>query len=467
MRDYLRLAPFLVFGLGWIWTTQYDPFFWDTIQLGSKHAHFFYENHLHFAPLPVNIDSGHPPFLGYYLAICWSVFGKTLPVSHWAMAPFLLGTIVLLYRLGRHLGGSTWAFWLIPLVWIDPVMAGQSTLVGPDLILACWFLLTLTGIFEKRGTLVMVGIAGLCTVSMRGMMTAGALFVFELITTFRRTDSISGSAKQLWWKYLPGGLLGGGFLLWHYLETGWMGYHTGSSWAAAFAPVNAKGFIRNILVVGFRWLDFGRVAEWLLLLRLAWYYFKKKNEGPSMEWLLLGAILVVFLTPTALLYNNLSATRYFIPIFLWLHLFFFQWMMSRTSQLPILKSLVITLLIGFFALNNCLAGPWSMDWDCTLAHQPYHEARKEALTWLNNQDINFSTVGTAFPNLNTSENIDLNGDSREFAEIDFKKNDYILVSNVFNDFKPLDYRLLYQYQFSPVEKFDSGPVRMVLYQRKK
>ena len=49
--------------------------------------------------------------------------------------------------------------------------------------------------------------------------------------------------------------------MFHYLETGWMGYHENSPWAPAFEKVDFQGAIKNILILGWRLLDFGRVKK--------------------------------------------------------------------------------------------------------------------------------------------------------------------------------------------------------------
>jgi hypothetical protein len=159
------------------------------VQLGSKHAHHFYENGLRWSPLPAAIDSGHPPIFGYYLAVAWTLFGKTLPVSHWAMFPFLSGIALLLYRLGGILTAETrdatakthvWALGLVLLVFSDPVMAGQSALIAPDIPLAFFFLLSVRAFLRERPVWAMIGILGLCAISTRGMMTTAGLFIWQI-----------------------------------------------------------------------------------------------------------------------------------------------------------------------------------------------------------------------------------------------------------------------------------------------
>jgi len=46
--------------------TSHYPFFWDTVQLASKHASWFYQNRFRDLLLPVDFDSGHFPVLGLY-----------------------------------------------------------------------------------------------------------------------------------------------------------------------------------------------------------------------------------------------------------------------------------------------------------------------------------------------------------------------------------------------------------------
>jgi hypothetical protein len=465
---------------------QQDPFFWDTVQLGSKHAHFFYENGLRWLPLPEQIDSGHPPVFGFYLAHIWSFFGKTLPASHWAMLPFLLLNIWLLYRLGLRLGGERWAFWLVPLVLLDPVMASQSTLVSPDVVLVCGFLFAVEGILGKNKTFATVGILMLCMISVRGMMTAGAIFTWQFFLSFWknlpalrslvvRTDANSVSKNWDWAKewmrnaipFLPGFAFAAWFLWWHKEATGWVGLHPNSPWMPTFVP--AKGFelIRNLAVIGWRWLDFGRVFEWLILSWLVWKNWPLKKMNPAaLDLLLLLVCLAVFLSPSALLFKNVSAHRYSLPGFLALHFLVFQMFAHWKSEIGN-KKLVLPFLMLALALGNLWIYPRgvAMGWDATLAHHSYHVLRAEAVAFLEKEKIDFQTVGSYFPNLNTGENTALNGDERRFVEVDFSRNAYVLASNVFNDISDADDAILRR-DWNLLRKWQHAGVWVEIYQRK-
>jgi hypothetical protein len=466
-------------------SARHDPFFWDTVQLASKHAHHFYENGLRWLPLPEEIDSGHPPVFGYYLACVWSFFGKNLPASHWAMLPFLLLNVSLLYRLGLRLGGEKWAFWLISLALLDPVMAGQSVLVSPDVMLVCGFLFAVEGLLGRNNFFATIGILMLCMVSVRGMMTAGALFVWQLLLEVNGGKGendrdflvrfFGRSIKNLW-PFLPGFAFAAWFFWWHREATGWVGLHPNSPWMPTFEPAKGWELLRNLSVIGWRWLDFGRVFEWLVLGWLVWKswpFAKKSKETRSL--ILLLVCLAVFLSPSALLFKNVSAHRYFLPGFLALHFLVFQLLaathptaLSRRMSRNSANSLILKILIILFALGNFLVYPRgvAMGWDATLAHLPYHSLRAEAVAFLDKEKIDFQTVGSYFPNLNTGENLFLNGDQRRFAALDFSRNEYVFISNIYNDISETDEEILRR-DWVLLKKWQQAAVWIEIYRRKR
>ena len=457
--------PFICIVAGltaWVAAGQHDPFLWDSVQLGSKHAHFFYENDLKWAPLPAGIDSGHPPVFGYYLAVIWSCFGKSLPVSHWAMLPFLAATAWLALRLGRRLGGAVAAYWLLPVLFLDPVFAGQSTLVAPDVVLACCFLLGVEGLLGQRKIWVALAVLGLCAISTRGMMTAAALFTWQALAS-RRPDIFFQPGRHAWLAFVPGVAFAAWFLSWHYFSTGWIGFHAESPWAPAFAPAHGWQLLRNAAVIGWRWTDLGRIFEWLVL---AYLLFQPRVAIFRSALFLLLVCLVLFLTPSALIYNNLSAHRYFLPLFIGIHLLVYQ-ALTATGLSNRKKIGWFCVLIAGLGTGNCWIYPRgiSMDWDATLAYLPYHRLRANMVEYLDRRQIDFKNVGSDFPNINTGEILLLNNDLRAFSERDFNRNGYILASNVFNDLTPGDFRLLEQ-NWQRIRRLEHAGIWMELYRKR-
>lgn len=426
----------------WVHAVQDDPFFWDTVQLGSKHAHFFYQNQLRWALLPPEIDSGHPPLLGYYLAVLWTLLGPSLWVSHWGMYPFLVAILYFSVKTGQRIAPG-W-YW-IPALWIiaDPVMAGQSALMSPDVLLAAGMLAAINGAASGRRTWLAAGVLLLCAVSMRGMMCALALAVWvwwQLPARERRRGSV---LIRTGWPFLPGGLLGAAFLWWHYQASGWVGHFEGSSWAGAFERVNGQGFVRNIAILGWRWTDMNRFAMWGFLFFWAGQRGLRAFFDQHKKWCMLLLLMALFLSPTALLYQNLSAHRYFLPVFIALHLLLASalahsgWKSGRIGWSA--AALALILWTGHYWIYP---RGISMDWDSTLAHRAYHPLRAEAIAFLDREQIDFNRTGTTFPNLNTGEHLLLNRDMRKMAALDLEKNDWVMASNVFNDINEPEYEVL-------------------------
>jgi hypothetical protein len=313
----------------------------------------------------------------------------------------------------------------------------------------------------------MFGAVGLCLISTRGMMTAASLAFYEIIMAMTSGRFVLKTIGRTLIPYMPGALAGALFLSWHYASTGWVGFHAGSPWAPAFERPGLSGILRNILVLATRWVDFGRVGEWLVLAILLWQARRAKLSKPSCALLTLAVCVVAFISPTAILYNNLSAHRYFLPGYICLHLLIFHLVAQydfNTTQ----RGWLYSLLFIFFAAGNCIVHPrgWSMDWDATLAHLPYHNLRAETITYLDSTGVDYATVGSEFPNLNTGENLMLNGDTRHFVPKDLKTNKLIVASNIFNDFHQDDYRRMVIEQWRPVKTFSYGPVWIEVYARK-
>ncbi|MEM6319930.1 MAG: hypothetical protein AAF960_19820, partial [Bacteroidota bacterium] len=340
MSRWRTLWPFVLAYVVLTWLVADHPFFWDTVQLASKHAHWFYEQSFSTILLPDSIDSGHPPLFGIYLAFCWFLFGKTLLVSHFSMLPFLLGSLSFLYQLGIYFGQKENVTFLLLLGTLDPFVAGQSVLVSPDLVLLFAFLWMLTAILKEQKWAILLASLLLGLISMRGMMLCLALYGWWLTLpyfTCKKQFSVPQFLKDSSNKvvpFLPAGLLALAFLLYHYFEKGWVGYHPDSPWSGSFEQVNILGVLENIGILGWRLLDYGRLFLWMGLLFLLVKRFWKKIEVNQKSkyhllenfWQLPSLILwlCLFLLPSLLLHKGLMNHRYLLPITVSLSLFFYQ-----------------------------------------------------------------------------------------------------------------------------------------------
>lgn len=448
---------------------RHHVFFWDTVQLGSKHAHFYYENHFSQWLLPASIDSGHPPTFGIYLAFVWSLFGKSLAVSHFAMLPFLFGILYFLWQIGKIIAGERNAVLLVLLGIADPTLAAQGVLISPDIVLACFFLMAVCAILKDQKILKTLTLLGLALISMRGMMTVAALFLFEIALQNKNWKPFFAKLGNIALPYFPAGLFGILFLSWHYFQTGWIGYHPDSPWAPSFVRVGVAGFIKNIAVLGWRMLDFGRIALWIILIFVLFkqrsILFSQHQTSISLFFKLFVACSFV-LTPTLLLYQALSAHRYLLPVYLSLSLLAFTLLFKTFQQRKTAIFYTLLIVLGLASGNFWMyPDKIAQGWDASLAHLPYYKVRGEMLTYLSSSSIPLDSIGTAFPEIGPLQFRDLSDRLEGFTEKDFATQQYILYSNVMNDFTDEEVLTLQQH-WTPIKTYTRHGIFMTLYFKK-
>ena len=458
-KDWIQLGLF-----GWLtiiitYLVKDHVFFWDTIQLASKHAFWYYDNDFRYFLLPENIDSGHPPFLGMLLAFSWKVFGQTLPVSHFLMLPFLWMIIYYAYCIGHQFNSKWGGSALLLLLCADPVLASQAILISPDIILLAFFLMGLWGIFAQKKYLLTIAIIGLGLISMRGMLTGFGLFIFQILQN--KPARVSTFLNYLW-PYLPGGLLALTFLLIHYFYTGWIGYHEGSPWAPSFEKVTGMGIFKNIAIIGWRFIDFGRI----FLLASTVYLFIQTKDRLQLPYRLplLFLSLCFVLLPSLIIHQYLSAHRYLLPLFVVANIFFLQCLSLLFNETRFKSSLIYLIVVLGYVTGNLWIYPKNIaqGWDSTLAHLPYYQLRAKMINYIEEAQIPFESIGTVFPESGLLKYKDLVHSQKSFAPKDFENQNYILYSSIMNDFSDEELSAL-NYQWKKVKSFEFRNIEVSLF----
>jgi len=449
------------------------PFFWDTIQLSSKHAHHFFEHNFSQFFLPIEMDSGHFPAFGMYLATLWKIFGKTLAVSHLALLPFLIGIWYFLFKIGDFFLGHKYAWLLVVFTFLDPVFAGQSILVSPDLAVMCFFSMGLYAVLHQKKILLGAAAIGLAAMSMRGMMIVLSLYIFSLLASIIAKESEPKMDFKKWffvlWNkalpFVPSGLLSLAFLIAHYQHTGWIGYHVDSPWASAFEKVDFMGFVKNCAVYVWRILDFGRVFL-LIFGTYAFYHFwyKRNFNDITKKFSLLIALLMatlLCLSPSVLIHKGLLLHRYLLPIMFTLNLTAIYLILN--TDLKFKNGLLGLAFIGLTTGNFWVYPKHiAQGWDATLAHVPFYELRAEMIKFIDEEGLDRKEIGSAFPNISGSRYTDLTEVDKNFVRFDLKENDYILYSNVMNDFSDEELVEL-EKNWATIKEINSGGVCFILY----
>ncbi len=432
-------------------------FFWDTVQLTSKHAHWFFEHDFRYFFLPEAYDSGHPPFWGMYHALLWKLFGKRLIVSHLGIFPFLFGGLYFMYRNAYEwTKDNAWSLAAVLLLVADPVYLTQATLVSPDIALVCFFLMAVYGLHTDRRPMVAIASIGLAWISLRGMMSLAGLALFVLWQYGRR----DGWRRLV--ALLPGAAAGIAFLTAHYLHSRWIGFHADSPWSPSFALVDIKGFFKNIIVWVWRMTDFGRVFLWLLLAAMAIRY---RQVVRHPYWKLAAATGAVLLGPF-LLFKGLNGMRYLLPVFITIDLIFLTAVFRlREAGYPRRLAVWLVALVALVSGHSWRYPPGiSVSWDTTLRHAPYYTLRRKMLRYMDAHHIPLEKTATAFPNTASREIIDLDGRKEAMTTMDDPRAEYYFISNIYNDIK---------HQIPLIERRDSlaasyarGGIYVKLYRRK-
>lgn len=407
--------------------------FWDNILFASKMGNHLYENGIFNWIIPNSFDPGHPPFLAFLLAVAWKLFGHSLWISHLTMLPFIIGAVYQLYRfVNYYVKNKTISYLGLLLILADPTLMTSFVLVNPETIIIFLFFLTINGILYQKNNWKFIGLFFLSIITFRSMMLFAGLFLFNILN-----DSIIQKKKikelinfRMLGFYSLAALPGIIFVTWRLLSKGWLQTHPESPWVSLWKFASIKEFFYNVIFLIWRYLDFGRIFIFLFLIITFWSLRKRILENKSIQQLLLLAICsVLFVIITVLLSTNAFGHRYFIVSYICVILVGFLTLLELKKYK---NTLFVLLLIGLISGNLWIyPEKISQGWDATLAHTPYHQLRKDAIKFLDVEEIDFKQVGTFFPNYNTIDEIDFTGDYRSFADFN-KINKYVFYSNVYN-----------------------------------
>lgn len=407
--------------------------FWDNVLFASKMGNHLFENGLFHWTIPDDFDPGHPPFLAFLLAIIWKILGHSLWSSHVLMYPFICGVIYQLYRFTYYyVRNKRLAYFGVLLLLTDPTLMTSFVLVNPETLIIFFFFLAINGMLYKKNHWKFIGLLFLSFISFRSMMIFAGLFLFDILNqSFIHRKKIKESINyDVLKSYFFASIPGISYVIWRLVTKGWLQTHSESPWASLWQFATIKDFFHNVLVLIWRYADFGRIYIFLFLIFAFWFLIKKLRHNESIKQLLLLAISSVgFVIITVLLSTNSFGHRYFIISYICFTLIAFLILLEFKKYK---RAFFIFLWLGLFSGNLWIyPEKISQGWDATLAHTPYHQLRKEAIKFLDDQEIDFKQVGTFFPNYNTIDEIDFTNDQRSFARFN-EKNNYVFYSNVYN-----------------------------------
>ena len=410
--------------------------FWDSVLFVSEMGNALFEKGLfNWHAIPVRSDPGHPPFLATLVAVGWSLFGKSLFVTHLIMLPFIFGLLwQILSFVSYFVKETKYRVWAYIFVMSDATLLSQLVLVNFEIIQLFFFFVALNAILKDNRIYKVIALAFLGIVSFRGMMLCAGVFFIDLTMhrLYRKNNLFSFFTKQVFVDYLLAATPALMYLLWRLVVKGWIIANPLEVWGDAWHFISVqdfiKNFLRNIIVLGHQLTDFGRLLP--ILFVLITLIIKRK----TIEWKQITPIITITVFSTivivvfSLLINNTMAHRYYIPIYLMTALLAFLLIHEYKNRKILYIGLLSCILLGNFIVYS---DKFAQGWDASLAHVPYWKLRQDAIKYLDHNQISISEVATFFPNCTAIDNVDVNGDMRSFCGFTGEEK-IVFYSNVYN-----------------------------------
>lgn len=460
---YALLGTILIGIVGWN-----TGLFWDNVLFVHKMSIPLIENGIFaWGSFPLQVDSGHPPFIATYMTFVWSIFGRSIHVAHIVLYPFVLLFIWELLQISQALFKSK-KFGLIAttIILADPTVFSSLMYVGIEVFVLSFSALAIRGIIYNDAWRKTIGLMLLGVSSLRGMLLCAGLFLWDLaVKLFVKRYTI----KQLCsWKsilpYIIASIPAVTFVFWRLLYKGWIISNPISPWgnATGFESITdfLINFARNIVVFVQRITDFGRVIIWGIVISLLYINRAKiKSNDKIIKILLFVLFSCSPIVIISLLIKNPMGHSYFLLIYIGL-IFLFVELVKNLKW----HKIVYTLAIGVLLLGNLIVYPphISQGWAASLASLPYWQMRNEVLSYIDTHQIPREKVLFYFPFGTCADDIELNNDTRAYAK-DINSALYFVDSNVCN-FDDATLKNIKQY--TPIFHTEKKGVYITLYKLK-
>ena len=378
-------------------------FFWDSIDCLSHSAQLIYGSGMYYYAIDPLLDNGDPHVVPYYLALVWTLFGKTLTVTHCAFIPFVVGVVVQLVLLGRRLFGDEKGSVLFFVMGCTVVMCNTTLLsellmLSVDVVVLFFGLMTVNAILRKSAWGMTIGFMGLI-VSRRGMIIAATLmlvYAIGYVVENRRRLTVAGVVRMLL-PTLPASMGVIFYLVMRLSLTGWFFTSDDNVWSGSAELVDFGRLVKNAVVYVWYQIDFGRVVVWgVLLYALFKVGIRQVVRGDLGLLITMFVALHVVFMAVVLPMTNSFGQRYFI-----LHIVLLTFiackvvmMLSKRQSAVVAMCVMIMGLLG----GNAVVYPETVkiNWTSTLKHLHFYTLREECFEYLKEQDIELSEVASGF-----------------------------------------------------------------------
>ncbi|MGN0234886.1 MAG: hypothetical protein ACI4BD_01025 [Paludibacteraceae bacterium] len=444
--------------------------FWDNILFANLMSAPLIENGVcAWGSIPLHVDPGHPPLLATYLTLIWSIFGRSLAITHLAMLPFIFvfifGCLHICYAI---FGDVKWSYFAVFLVLADPTIFANLVYIGCENLILCFSMIAILGIVLNNPILKSIGLMLLGISTLRGMLLCAGIFLWDYSRCTIRSKQqslLSFFTLANCVPYVIGAIPALIFLGWRLLNKGWIIGNPLQPWGDAWGYSDLSDFLfnffRNCVVLIHRFIDFGRVLPILFILFFLYTYRKLLQKDKQLLSLVLFCVLPCSLIGIiSLVICNPMGHCYYLLSYMGIEILFVYLL---KQYVPASKHLICYLLcLSALVMGNFIVYPEkiSQGWNSSLASLPFWEVRQQTLNYIEEKEIYPEQILTYFPFGRCADDIDLSGDTRMYAS-NASEAKYIMASNVCNlDDDTID--LLHTY--TPIAHFEKRRVHITLYQ---
>lgn len=405
------------------------PFFWDNIAL-SEVACYYYDTSFDNVIAPAQSDFGAFTLYAFYLPIVWTLFGKTLLVSHMALLPFVIGILWEVKKISLLLIRPTFLPLVYILIMFDPAFSTQLLLMGYDIFMLYWVLLCTRLLWEKRYIWYSLSLICLSSVSIRAIVYMVSLFVIHLITIFiidKQKFRLRDAAV-----YLPTMLFLSAWFVYHYQKTGW--WFVNPVYDSQRQSNEANMILRQLGYILWKLIDSGRIIVWGFCIVGVLNLLKKQIVMKMRKFLIYLFIPLMISSLLMIFISNPIGHKYFLQTFIFINIlsiYFLQHYVTVQKRVFVFMLLILSLIGGNFIIYPQKYGN---AWDTSLKVLPFFNLEKQMHHLIHHHKIPSEKIFTEFPlNVDRQSSYLVNSEHYKTLNHDSIQNHpYVLYSNLIN-----------------------------------
>ncbi len=408
------------------------PMFWDMSYV-SQVANHIYDTNFSSVIFP-NIDNGSPPLFSLYFALLWTIFGKSLLVSHLAVIPFVILLFYQFQILLERFVEKRFHFAAFLLLAAEPAFSTQVIYSGYDIAMASLVLLGVNALLNKNVRWLVIALLALPLLSPRGFSFVIALFVIDFILNFRKPFQIRTISRFIM-PYFISLLLFVSWLFYHAYITGWLIVSAENSYMVYIG--DGEWIVRNLVYIFWKNIDSGRAILFIFTAMLLIKTIRISREQKNFRVLLIiiFSLIITYVGFFAGI-HSLVAQRHFIPVYIFSIVLFTNLLVFVKNRLA--RMLVMMTLIALLS-GNLWTYPerFGNAWDASLKSLPYFKLENELHDFILTNKMDPNSVGADFPMNFDRKYTHLETESFAFCDIDKKPIDqftFVVQSNISNAF---------------------------------